>query len=283
MDRRPCLRRMLQRQRRPRARAQSNLRVVPRRPHHCHEILPHMVRHSHLFHYFPCPFDIRSICNHIHRYRSVAGLESLKHHRLLLVRRIPDRQLQQEAVQLRLRQHERALHLHRIQRRQNQKRRTQTHRCSVDRNLLLLHRLQQRRLRPRRRPIDLIRQQNLREDRTLFELERPQAGIVDIHSQHIRRHQIRRELDPIEVQPQRSRNRLRQRRLPRPRHILEQHMTTTEHRDDRKIYRITLTNEDPLHILPNLPGEILHERSIDVRFRRLPKYFCGLSQENLDI
>ena len=59
-------------------------------------------------------------------------------------------------------------------------------------------------------------------------------------------------------------------------------MTTPQHSDDGELYRLVLTHENLLHIFTNLPCEILHESRIDIRFRRFLKFFCGLSQENLD-
>jgi hypothetical protein len=63
---------------------------------------------------------------------------------------------------------------------------------------VLLHRLEQRRLRLRRRAVDLIRQDHMREDRAAHELEDATAGRVILLEQlrpgDVGRHQVRREL-----------------------------------------------------------------------------------------
>ena len=63
---------------------------------------------------------------------------------------------EQEAVELRLGQRERALELDRVLRREHEERLGQRVRLAVDGDLPLLHRLEQRRLRLRRRAVDLV-------------------------------------------------------------------------------------------------------------------------------
>jgi hypothetical protein len=67
-----------------------------------------------------------------------------------------------------------------------------------DRDTLLLHRLQEGRLRLRCGPINLIRQDNLGEDRAALKLEVLATGLVfhdHVGADDVRRHQIRSELD----------------------------------------------------------------------------------------
>jgi hypothetical protein len=56
---------------------------------------------------------------------------------------------------------------------------------SVDRDLPLLHRLQQRRLGPRRGPVDLVRQQDVDEHGARPELEPLRVLAVDHDTSHI--------------------------------------------------------------------------------------------------
>ena len=91
--------------------------------------------------------------------------------RLVGFGRVAERQAQQEAVELRLGQRERALELDRVLRRQHQERPRQRARLAVDGDLALLHRLQQRRLGARRGAVDLVGQHDLGEDRPGPELE----------------------------------------------------------------------------------------------------------------
>jgi len=69
-------------------------------------------------------------------------------------------------------------------------------------DLVFLHGLQERGLGLGRRPVDLIGQDHVGEDRALDETEgtptRVRIVVQDLRSGDIRRHQIRRELDTIE-------------------------------------------------------------------------------------
>ena len=72
-----------------------------------------------------------------------------------------------------------------------------------DRHLVLLHRLQHRRLRLGRRAIDFVGQHDVGEHRSLDELELPlSAGnlLQNVRSRDVHRHQVRRELDATEGQ-----------------------------------------------------------------------------------
>ena len=72
-------------------------------------------------------------------------------------------------------------------------------RDAVDRDLLLLHALEQRRLRLRRGAVDLVDEQEVREDGARPELELVRALVEDVHAGHVRRQQVRRELHPREA------------------------------------------------------------------------------------
>src|ERR1700728_4605587 len=68
-----------------------------------------------------------------------------------------------------------------------------------DGDVMLLHRLKQRRLGARTGPIDLVGHQQLSEDRTLDETERPLAVVTFLHhlgAENVGGDQIRRELHP---------------------------------------------------------------------------------------
>ncbi len=88
-------------------------------------------------------------------------------HLLLLRRaRVAHRQLEQEAVELRLGQRVGALVLDRVLRGDDDERVGQRVRVALDGHLPLLHRLEQRGLRLRRRAVDLVGQQHVGEHRT---------------------------------------------------------------------------------------------------------------------
>src|SRR5205085_6606317 len=66
---------------------------------------------------------------------------------------------------------------------------------ALDTHLRFSHRLQQRRLRARRRAIDFIGQQNVGEDRALMKKEMLLALIKHRNAKNVRRQEIWRELD----------------------------------------------------------------------------------------
>ncbi len=101
----------------------------------------------------------------------MAVLQAVQHPGLFLQRRVAEAQADQEAVELRLRQRERALVIDRVLRGDDQERRLERVRLAVDGHAPLGHRLQQGRLRPRRGPVDLVGQHDLGEDRPGAELE----------------------------------------------------------------------------------------------------------------
>ena len=105
-------------------------------------------------------------------------------------------------------------------------------RLAERRHSLLLHRLEQRRLRLRRRAVDFVRQQQVGEHGPWMkrELLPPVAFLQDVASRDVGRQQVRRELNPPEIQRQQSRQRFHEFRLPEPRQTFEQDMPAGEQR-----------------------------------------------------
>ena len=100
--------------------------------------------------------------------------------------------------------------------------RVQRERLTLHSHLTLLHRFEQRRLCLRRRAVDLIGEQESSEDRTGPEHEVGLALVEDEGAGHVRRQQVRRELDPPERQAERLRKRTSGERLAQARNVLEQ-------------------------------------------------------------
>ncbi len=73
-------------------------------------------------------------------------------------------------------------------------------------DFVFLHRLQQRRLGLGRRAVDLVGEQDIGENRSFEKLKLPPAGggvfLKNIGAGDVRRHQVRRELNAVEVQIQ---------------------------------------------------------------------------------
>ena len=108
------------------------------------------------------------------------------------------RKSQEEAVELRFWQRESALKLDGILRRDQQEWTREAHGLAIDRHLSLLHRLQQRRLRARRRAVHLIRQHDIGEERPLAKLELADFLVVEAQAGDIAGQQIGGTLDARE-------------------------------------------------------------------------------------
>ena len=148
-----------------------------------------------------------------------------QHPRLLGKGRIPDLEPHREPVELRLGQRIRALVFDRVLRRHDHERPPELVALAVDRDLLLLHALEERRLRLWGRAVDLVDEQEVGEDRSGPELELVRALVEDVHAGHVRRQQVRCELQPREGHVERARQRLRQHRLADAGEVLEDQMS----------------------------------------------------------
>ena len=103
---------------------------------------------------------------------------------------------------------------------------------AADRHLVLLHGFEQRRLRLRRRAIDFVGQNDVGENRSANEPDRalPRRAIFFEHfrTQDVRRHQIRCELDAIELQVDRLGQLADQQRLREPGHATQKAVASGE-------------------------------------------------------
>ena len=158
-----------------------------------------------------------------------------QHLDLLFGARVRHLQLEQETVELRLGKRVRALVLHGVLCGDHEERIGQRAGGAVDRDLALLHRLQQRRLRLRRRAVDLVGQEQVGEHGALAEAEPcrlPRHELVDALPDDVSGHQVRCELDSAEPHVERCGKALGQQCLGHTRHTLEQHVTVHEQRGD---------------------------------------------------
>ena len=113
--------------------------------------------------------------------------------------------LEEEAVELRLGQGVGALHFQRVLGRQDKEGLRQGVGLVGDGHRMLLHRLQQRRLRLGRGAIDFVGQDQVGKDGAALEAEAalPVAVLEYVRAGDVGRHQVRRELDAAELQAQR--------------------------------------------------------------------------------
>src|SRR5215211_3744984 len=114
---------------------------------------------------------------------------------LVVLGRVAERGLEEEAVELRLGEREGSLLLDRVLRREQQERRGQGPGDAVDGDLVLGHRLEQGRRGLRHRADDLVDQHDVGEDRPGAELEVALPLVENREARHVGRLQVRRALD----------------------------------------------------------------------------------------
>lgn len=207
----------------PRARPEAQVGVHPRGPDQTHDVAADVLAHGDDA--GGC-LEQAELVGPDHRRHPLDRVRSLlvegRDPQLGLLGRVADPDLDEEAIELRLRQGERPLELDRVLRRQDEERVRQPVGLPVDGNLVLLHRFEQRRLRPRRRPVHLVDEQDVGEDRAGHEPEG--ADLVDRAPGDVARQEVRGPLDAGERQPERSGERARERRLAGAGHVFDQGM-----------------------------------------------------------
>jgi hypothetical protein len=122
--------------------------------------------------------------------------------------------------------------------------------------VLLLHRLEERRLRLRSGAIDLIGKEEIRKDRSRFEAECLLATLVlddDVRADNIGRHEVGRELDASELEVHRLPERSHEHRLAKPRHAFEEHVASSEEGDQHSLEDLLLTNHHLRHLVAHAP------------------------------
>ena len=137
----------------------------------------------------------------------------------------------------------------------------------------LLHRLQHCRLRLWRSAIDLVRQHHVAEDRPLHKrplpVPRRDVFLNDVRARNVRRHQVRRELDAPERQPQRLRDRAHHQRLRRARHPGNQAMSAYKQRNQDLVEHIVLTHDHLPHLRQDRVAHRLEALNTSLQLRRV--------------
>jgi hypothetical protein len=110
----------------------------------------------------------------------------------------------------------------------------------IERDLRLVHRLQQAGLGLGRRAVDLVGQDDVAEERAGLEDELAAIGLVDGDADDVRRQHVRGELDPLKVPPDGAGQRRRQRGLAHARHVLDQQVPAGQQGDQGKLNRFFL-------------------------------------------
>ena len=147
---------------------------------------------------------------------------------------------EEEAVELALGQAVGALLLDRVLGGDHHERWCERVRHPVGGDLALLHGLEERRLGLRRRPVDLVGEDDVGEDRSGLEPELLVRAFVDAHPDQVGRQQVGGELHALPGAVDRRRERLGEARLAHPRHVLDQEVPLGEQCDDGELDRLAL-------------------------------------------
>ena len=146
----------------------------------------------------------------------------------------------------------------------------------TQRHRLLLHRLEQRALNLRRRPIDFVGQHDVREDRPSMYHELEPLRIVNQRARDVGWQQVWCELNPLKRQPGRTRRHLRHQRLGQARQALYEHVARGEQADEDAVDGGLLADHRPPHLLRQLahPGHGWGDRRRRTHSRTITKNFA---------
>ena len=137
----------------------------------------------------------------------------------------------------------------------------------ADRDLVLLHHLEERRLHLRGRPVDLVGEEEVAEDRAELGLERPVSGAVDARAHEVGGHEVGSELDPRERPAENAGRRLDGEGLRQARHTLDQQMPVREQADEDALEHLVLPGDD---------APDLEERLLELLLRLLRRRHCDV-------
>ena len=230
---------------------------IPGCEHEIHNVVLDLLVDVHLTHHGPRPGDVLR-----RDHRSDPEVVLLSHPvddlALLLLVRVRDLEFEHKPVDLGLRKRIRPLLFDRILGGQDEKRILERIGRITDRDLSFLHRLQHRALYLRGRAVDLVRQDQVREDRPLFGHELTGRLMVDHGPDQVRRQQIRRKLDPVKLSPDGPGQRADGQCLRQPRYPFEQDVSVREQPDQQTFDHVTLSHDD----LADLGQDVLHKRAL---------------------
>ena len=110
------------------------------------------------------------------------------------------------------------------------------------------HHLEQRRLHLRRRAVDLVGEDEVREHRTQLDVEGLTRRPVDARADEVGRHQVGGELQAYEGPADRVREGLDRERLGETRNALDEAVTLGEQAHEDALDHSVLPDDDPLHL-----------------------------------
>ena len=139
---------------------------------------------------------------------------------------------------------------------------------AVDRDVALLHALEQARLGLRRAAVDLVDEDDVGEHRPRVELEAALALVEDVGADDVGRQQVGRALDARVLGVDRARERARERRLADARVVLDQHVALGEQRDENVADDTVADLDRPLDVCPQALAHLGYGGGIEIRNRR---------------
>src|SRR5215211_6847427 len=195
-------------------------------------------------------------------------LGELEHLGLGILIGVTDVHLDHEPVQLGVRQGVGAFVLDGVLGGDHAERLREVARQPVHRNRALLHRLQQRALGLGAGPVDLIGEDHVGEDGPGPELEISLSLVVDVESRNVGRKKIGGELYPAKLGPQRTGERLGQKRLAHTGDILYKDVPACEYGHHGQKDTLTLARNSTLDV----PDNAFHPLRKTVVVQRSPVY-----------
>ena len=184
--------------------------------------------------------------------RDARGGGQVDHFHFVVRAQVIEHGVEQEAVELRFGQRIGAFELDRVLRGQHEERRRQLVLMAAHGAGKLLHGFEQRRLRLGRRAVDFVGQQDVAEDRAGHEGPAAMAGggilLDDVGAGDVGRHQVRRELDALELQAERLRDGAHHQRLRGAGKTGDQAMAADEERGENLIEHLLLADDDLPHL-----------------------------------
>ena len=178
--------------------------------------------------------------------RRDALVGEVQHRELGLGVRVVELDLEEEAVELTFGEGEDAFVLVRVLRRDHEKRIGKLVRLAVDRHLALAHRLEQGGLGARRRTVDLVGEEDVREDGAGH--EEVLAGADDVLPVELRRRRVRRELDALERRAEHVCDGTGKKGLRASGRALEEDVTVRDGGDEKQFDGTVLADDDLRHL-----------------------------------
>ena len=205
----------------------------------------------------------------------VVGAVALEQVELGARARVAHRDPGHEAVALGLGQRVGALHLDGVLRRHDDEGRLQGVGRAVDRDLALLHRLEQRRLGLGGGAVDLVADDDVGEDRAGPELEAAGVLVEDADAGDVARQQVGRELDAAHRRVDGAGEGLGEHRLADAGHVLDEQVAPGEEHGHRRAHDVGLALDDARHRAGEPIGDLVDEVEVG-GLRRRARVEAGL-------